>query len=117
MKAMPNAYEAALEAFERLTKNNGAIYATQGFSFSRKDDEQEVRQALELAKDGGWKDISTAPKDGTHILVWNHDRQEPEVAWWINHGEKWRWYTYDNAYLDGWTEYWQPITPPTGGND
>ena len=57
----------------------------------------------------GWQPIETAPKDGTHILVFNPDRQEPEVAWWSEHAPKYKWTTWDNGYLEGWAEYWQPL--------
>lgn len=79
-----------------------------------------------------WQDISTAPKDGTPILVFgghpdmNSDYRvgygEPEVyalpspiavAWW--EGEDWRHTSYDSGYYGRWEDptHWQPLpTPP-----
>jgi len=69
-----------------------------------------------------WQPIETAPKDGTKIVVFNPDREEPEVAWYVpvvfhlddgeDSGVAWPWKTYDNAYKEEWPDHWQPIPKP-----
>lgn len=71
----------------------------------------------------GWRDISTAPKDGTAVLVWSDDTPIPETVCFLNgskisvHG----WYPYagGNWFVPEAKEHelvWQPLpTPPKEG--
>ena len=69
--------------------------------------------------DEGWKDISTAPRDGTAILTYSNDCTETEsqmVMWWSDAkaercGFGWEAYGVDHM-LD--QNHWRPIpAPPT----
>jgi hypothetical protein len=56
----------------------------------------------------GWRDIATAPKDGTAVVVrFRNDIHEPEVARFIDG----YWRTSDTAAL--WTpHFWMPLPSP-----
>ena len=83
-----------------------------------------MRAALSAALAGhvvGWREIESAPKDGTRILVWfvhaNAAYSKDPVAegweaaheaYWIDHnGGGWTWYG-----LCGIAKYWQPLPAP-----
>lgn len=51
--------------------------------------------ALRLAEEMRWRDISTAPKDGTKILITNG--KETEVCYWDNRLKVWQ-----GSYYDGY---------------
>ena len=40
-------------------------------------------QALGQAFDGGWRDIASAPKDGSSILLWRDDWDQPIIGRWV----------------------------------
>jgi hypothetical protein len=51
-----------------------------------------MRAAIEAAllpSDGNWRDISTAPKDGTKILTCHAGREGVSVAWWYDRHGRW----------------------------
>jgi hypothetical protein len=61
-----------------------------------------------------WQDISTAPKDGTEILVrrdngcsWEH-----YVVWWGQNEETYPWVSDGNAYASDRFDDWMPLPPP-----
>lgn len=63
----------------------------------------------------GWRPISTAPKDGTDILVWGPHGHDCMVVWWAEDGASpYCWETLDGpTYGDVFT-HWQPLPePPT----
>lgn len=80
--------------------------------------------ALE-AEGGGWLDISTAPKDGSHFLAcdaripygpqWGFDQRPPTVVhWWGNPGEE-GFYTSVNEFEPQEpfaATHWQPLSAP-----
>ena len=55
-----------------------------------------------------WQPIETAPKDGTHILAYDHASNIPFVCLWT--GKNWNfWGTGDKLYPQGWMPL--PKTP------
>jgi hypothetical protein len=71
-----------LAAIERLTKTRAAVLARMG-----------VPQ---------WRDIASAPKDGTQFIAWYAKMGVRELTWWT--GEKW-------ARFGGTAQptHWQPL--------
>jgi len=83
-------------------------------------------------KTGGWRDIATAPKDGTHILAcdartpygpqWTFNQRPPTVVhWWANPGEE-GFYTSVNEMEPQATfpaTHWKPLgsEPPSQTQD
>lgn len=61
----------------------------------------------------GWRKMSTAPKDGTQILVRRHDdiAYEFHVVWWIN-DEPYPWRSEYSAYPTDRLDNWHPIPGP-----
>ena len=128
----------AKDAAERVHKNGGCVpqMAFAPILFALQD-------ALAAAPasplpGGGWQDISTAPKDGTEILIYRDGWQEAPRAKWGDHdGEDdqgnsivfggWfmasEWFTYgcEDGFL-GWNDdsnvmptHWMPLpAAPTG---
>ena len=94
------------------------------------DAEQTVKDA-QIAREGGWRPIESAPKDdgvrdewddtirGPKILVWLPDYSIPWVAWWKKpeHDEGF-WESYysecmgSEAYAELKPTHWQPLPPP-----
>lgn len=57
-----------------------------------------------------WHDISTAPKDGQWIIVWDDDRCcEHNIVYWEDNSKKWI-----DRDGDVWFDptYWKPLGPP-----
>ena len=57
----------------------------------------------------GWQDISTAPKDGTLVVLWMGDYVEPIAVTAVWHGDKWligKYATVDNP------THWAVVPPP-----
>ena len=64
--------------------------------------------------EAGWQDISTAPKDGTSVLVADGDGAVFEARWLEDHEEWWR---TNNDPTDHWGQFieathWRPLPPP-----
>ena len=57
----------------------------------------------------GWRDISTAPKDGTWILLSQTYWVVPTVGFWADEDVGWSDGEYYN--LKGFT-HWMPLPPP-----
>lgn len=76
-----------------------------------------LAEAREAQHKASWLPISGAPRDGTRILVFNPDDGKPEVAWYDDSEPRYKWTTYDNGYLEGWCEYWQPLPAPPITNE
>jgi len=86
---------------------------------------ESLSQALREAEAERWQSIDTAPKDGTHILVWfihanaRYSKDPVAEGWacaheahWIDHnGGGWTWYG-----LCGVATYWQPLPKPPSTN-
>jgi hypothetical protein len=66
----------------------------------------EVRKLIAAAR-ATWRDIATAPKDGTEILVWDGDTVEKAV--WVNGWAA----SWNHEPLDIFpVTHWQPLPPP-----
>ena len=70
-----------------------------------------------LAEATGWRDIATAPRDGTEIDVWCIDHadegyQRVTNAWWSVPDGRWRCYTDDGLIWASQPVFWQPLPPP-----
>ena len=76
---------------------------------------------LNIIANTSWRDISTAPKDGTVFLAWGtlHERGESmcerpywEVVFWLG-GDAGCWFSPASGRIDGLTK-WRPLPPPPG---
>lgn len=123
----------AEEQFGECSYLNWIKFDASQFRSAANDAVTELRRLLDLSSrpdEGrsvpeGWRDIETAPKDGTPILAWcvhPHARWATDdkdwcavvVTQWINHnGGGWTWYGMTGAFT-----HWMPLPPPpyeTGG--
>jgi hypothetical protein len=57
-----------------------------------------------------WRDIGTAPKDGTDILVFHPESKEQFVCYW----ELGCWMFSADTGLIGSPTHWMPLPPPPG---
>jgi hypothetical protein len=74
-----------------------------------------MRAALEAALSAMWQDISTAPKDGTKILVWPYwpDNIPAAVYWRDMKRTPGRWEITPSHFCFGADPTrWQPLPPP-----
>lgn len=60
----------------------------------------------------GWRDIATAPKDGTSILVWADGYDRPEVVRWAVRRGVGGWLGGDNSIFDDTPTHWMPLPQP-----
>lgn len=71
-----------------------------------------------LAVDGvalqGWQDISTAPHDGTRILLWASAWHDPCSGSW--YGSDWR-QVYDLPTFAHSPTHWMPLPPTPAASD
>lgn len=54
-----------------------------------------------------WQTIETAPKDGTNVLVWDHN--ESFIAWWDKRERTW-WRR--DAIIHLYPTHWMPLPNP-----
>lgn len=60
-----------------------------------------------------WQDISTAPRDGTYLLLSSPDHETPVIGFW-NRDNHWDDGDF-NDHMDGIT-HWMPLpAPPPSG--
>ena len=79
-----------------------------------------TREVVDRREADGWRDISTAPKDGTPILTYSDACVETEaqmVMWWSNDKAEscgFGWEAYDVSHMLA-PSYWRPLpsTPTT----
>lgn len=66
----------------------------------------------------GWQPIETAPKDGSHILLWFDSI--PSVAYYSTYGDLGFWIPSENLISDVIgelkSEWWMPLPPPPAGS-
>ena len=70
---------------------------------------ETIRRALKLAEAVEWQDIVSAPRDGRHIVIFNPDTDEPEVAWYGGKKKVWPWKTRNSGYKEDWPAHWMPL--------
>jgi hypothetical protein len=87
--------------------------------FLKKSDVLEMLAAMTPTPTPGWRDISTAPKDGTFILIypsscWVEDvEHDYEVSYWDEDFGRWHFSALPDDYTG--PTHWQPLPPaPTG---
>ncbi len=69
---------------------------------------------------GGWRDIATAPKDGTIIDLWSGDKRYADYGWnaahdaWVRTERMWRGSHTVNArrFLTDPASHWMPLPAP-----
>lgn len=108
---------------ERWTKILDAAYDDYQRGAASPDDDLTTFMAKRViaAMQPGWRDMKSAPKDGTPILAWcvhpharyaGDDKEwaAPVVTQWITHnGGGWTW----NGIAGSFT-HWQPLPAPPG---
>ncbi|HYU99911.1 MAG TPA: hypothetical protein VE977_13870 [Pyrinomonadaceae bacterium] len=83
--------------------------------------------ALPKQEPSGWRSIESAPKDGTHVVLfgtlWKDPDQRPRacLSWWCNRREDspayaLGWFFIAPGYADGFNPtHWQPLPDPPKG--
>lgn len=72
------------------------------------------RAGAEALRGPGWQDISTAPKDGTNVLLWwpFWCKGRPTIGWFGLNGIR-QWVAPETLEGDGDPPtYWMPLPPP-----
>lgn len=85
--------EKALEALNRIY-----TYSTMRYNGDNKDF-QKVKAALSMP---AWRDISSAPKDGTIIDLWMNGRRYADVYWSFSRNQKGE--RLEDPIWDGWVQ-------------
>ncbi len=73
--------------------------------------------------DGGWRPISEAPKDGTHVIVCVADEIVGEAHYYAEDEGHEGWYWMDQHWTDACggepiqPQAWQPLPKPPGSNE
>ena len=84
-------------------------------------DKQYLNIRKDLVNQNGWQDISSAPRDGTEIIVHAKDRPFGESLTVVFWDEKLGWLFFDDGdfqmSIDDTLTHWQPLpTPPTASD-
>ena len=94
---------AAIEMADRLARENGQLRA-------------EIERLRAALREREWRDIATAPKDGTEVVLWGPCRpsnsrslygRDANIGWWSNGA----WSTRVGGEVCEAT-HWQPLEPP-----
>jgi hypothetical protein len=60
----------------------------------------------------GWRDIDTAPQDGTHVLAWDVTNDQVTIAVYLEGSEGWNgWYQYGDLLEQANLSHWMPLPP------
>jgi hypothetical protein len=109
-RALEAAAMAAMNAWEAIPDCPGKMYGQEAEVVAR----AAVTAYLAEAGDG-WRDIKSAPKDGTTIIIWSRWQSEPVTAACGSRGKwiaRWDGSTVISSQGDTWTDYAKP-DPPT----
>lgn len=74
---------------------------------------QKIAACLRASPETGWREISTAPKDGTQILLWiTGIEPRPRIGFWAERGVNLGWYGLQSQHFIGMNvTHWQPLPP------
>ena len=122
--------EARATLIEKMRKQSVAIYTAVEESVAD-DIAGTLRQAADLLAAEGWQDISTAPKNGSEVLVWGgrYGTRGPVVAHFMHQAPEDHppidpgWYFWPHTstrygsfiQLDTPPTHWMPLPTPPGG--
>lgn len=67
---------------------------------------------MPLPDSGGWRDIGTAPKDGTAVLIWLPDSTRMVLAYYCNDGTGW-WARHGAMVAEKVSQWRVPPLPPS----
>lgn len=94
---------ALLRQFIRHEKNGCGDYWHSGMAMESLN---RIEQAAAVEAVGGWRDIASAPRDGTRILVLHPGMTQPLISWVTE---------LDVGYYNG--SVWQPLPAPPAPGD
>ncbi len=118
------AYEEFMEAAANVGQLGGSIPAEMRFA---KAWAKEIVAAMEAAgvvfgaASAGWRDIESAPKDGTNVLMWRDGWPHPQQTWWNEKRQ-----AFLSLYgMECWpspsiglpARLWMPLPAPPKGSD
>ena len=97
------------------------------FSSTYEENKSLKAEVERLTETGRWKPITTAPRDGTHILVSVHEGSVWQMFWGVpvslqlggnvSEADK-RWVTSVGCFpINGITTHWMPIPQPPSMED
>ena len=114
----PRALEAAAEALWGTVwgGTKGVSWDTcNGKDHYRKDARAAVTAYIAEAGDG-WRDIETAPKDGTKILLWPGYLMggDPMTGWWARLARKW---VSAGEPFEVAPTHWRPLPAPPAAQE
>lgn len=122
-------YERLLQACRMFVHNHGILHGMKGKAWDGAFVMRELQEALQARDERElaareWRDIETAPKDGTRIIAWCvHENakyakdpiaegwEAAVIAYWtdFNHGG-WVWHGHAGTFTK-----WQPLPPAPKG--
>lgn len=87
-----------------------------GYALLVGDDEGQhlARLLREEADSQGWRDIATAPRDGSPVLVFSAEYGTQEVCRWDERRRCWGRYA---GYSFSPVTHWRPLPPPPQGRE
>jgi hypothetical protein len=62
----------------------------------------------------GWQPVSTAPRDGTAVLVWAEWKNAPAgpaIVEWVQRRKEWKRLGETRSIASGIVTYWMPLPP------
>jgi hypothetical protein len=79
---------------------------------------RDIARAALIGTGDGWREIESAPKDGTDVLLWR-GKYPPLVAGWFSNGETSGWSSFDdeNRWIDFDLTHWRPLPSPPSGRE
>lgn len=69
-------------------------------------------ESLSTQAGEGWRDIATAPKDGSYILASDGERDGCAVVRWDCDGWVYAWHEYDGPMQMHSASHWRPLPSP-----